>query len=909
VAQGNGDGTFTLLPQAIIETGGSSDLAVGDFNGDGIPDLAVDDANLGNIDLLLGNGDGTFRSVALYTFSGGAVEAASIVVGDFNRDGRADVAVVYGDTNIAVLLGTISSETMTKTQGDNQSTILGAAFSQNLQGTITDSSSNPVPNVTVTFTAPSTGASGTFAGGVNTAVTNSSGVATAATFTANSTAGGYQVTASATGVNSVAFSLTNTASPSIIPTGGTPQSATIDAPFAMPLQATVLDSGSNPISGVKVTFAAPTSGASANLSSSTASTNSSGVASVTATANSTAGGPYSVTASAAGVATQATFSLTNTPSAGPPSAVSVSPSSGSGTSQPFTFVATDPNGAAYLNDVYMLLNPKVVTTNACEVRYYAPTGLLYLLSDNGGSWGAGAKPGGTAAPSNSQCTLNASTSTVTPSGNTLTVVLNLTFTPSFDGGKQIWLYASDRAGQHTGWIDVGTWMVGIAEQPPSTGTVSPSSGFGTTQQFTFTASDPNGAGDLLHVYMLLNEVLSAQNGCEVNYYASTGLLYLLSDNGSTWGSGGQPGVSGTLSNSQCTVSLGTSTVTPGGNTLTVVLDLSFSASFDGGKQIWEYAQDWFGEHAGWNDVGTWMVGGSAEAGPSVGTVSPSSEFGTAQTFTFTASDPNGAGDLSHVYMLWNSVLSARDGCEVNYYAATGLLYLLSDDGSTWGTGAQPGVAGTLTNSQCTVNLGSSTVTPGGNTLTVLVSLSFSGGFDGGKQIWEYAQDWLGEHAGWTGVGTWMVDSIAEAPPSVGALTAPAGGSGTGGQFQFGFSDPNGSGDIASALMLFNTKLSTVKGCEVYYVASQGLLYLLSDSGNGGGWVGSVPQGGSGTVQNSQCTLSGTGSTVSGSGNNLTITLNLTFAGGFAGSQQIWGYVQDWFGEHDGWTEMGAWTVP
>ena len=54
---------------------------------------------------------------------------------------------------------------------------------------------------TVTFTAPGSGASGTFAGGVNTAVTNALGVATAPTFTANSIAGDpYNVTASATGV-------------------------------------------------------------------------------------------------------------------------------------------------------------------------------------------------------------------------------------------------------------------------------------------------------------------------------------------------------------------------------------------------------------------------------------------------------------------------------------------------------------------------------------------------------------------------------------------------------------------------------------------------------------------------------------------------------------------------------------
>jgi len=73
----------------------------------------------------------------------------------------------------------------------------------------------------VTFTAPGSGASGTFAGtgtATATAVTNSSGVATAPAFTANGTAGGYAVTASVAGVGtSASFSLTNNA---VVATGG-----------------------------------------------------------------------------------------------------------------------------------------------------------------------------------------------------------------------------------------------------------------------------------------------------------------------------------------------------------------------------------------------------------------------------------------------------------------------------------------------------------------------------------------------------------------------------------------------------------------------------------------------------------------------------------------------------------------
>src|SRR6202030_1956388 len=153
------------------------------------------------------------------------------------------------------------------------------------------------------------------------------GVASAP-FTANGTAGGpYTVTAAATGLTTVNFSLTNTAGAASSMTanaGTTPQSATINTAFANALAVTVKDAGSNPVSGVNVTFTAPGSGASGKFSNNTATitvaTNASGVASAPFTANSISGGPYSVTASATGLAT-VNFSLTN--AAGAPSSMTV----------------------------------------------------------------------------------------------------------------------------------------------------------------------------------------------------------------------------------------------------------------------------------------------------------------------------------------------------------------------------------------------------------------------------------------------------------------------------------------------------------------------------------------------------------------------------------------------------------
>jgi len=103
---------------------------------------------------------------------------------------------------------------ITATGGTPQSAQVNTAFANKLQATVADGGGNPVPDVVVTFTAPAqTGASGTFAGGVNTATTDASGVATSAVFTANGNAGGpYMVAATVAGVTAPAnFALTNTA--------------------------------------------------------------------------------------------------------------------------------------------------------------------------------------------------------------------------------------------------------------------------------------------------------------------------------------------------------------------------------------------------------------------------------------------------------------------------------------------------------------------------------------------------------------------------------------------------------------------------------------------------------------------------------------------------------------------------
>ncbi len=90
VLLGNGDGTFTIASTPLVGQTPVG-IVVGDWNGDGIPDLAVSNSQDSNVTVLLGNGNGTFAGSAHVSTS---TNPGPIAAGDFNGDGKPDLAVL-----------------------------------------------------------------------------------------------------------------------------------------------------------------------------------------------------------------------------------------------------------------------------------------------------------------------------------------------------------------------------------------------------------------------------------------------------------------------------------------------------------------------------------------------------------------------------------------------------------------------------------------------------------------------------------------------------------------------------------------------------------------------------------------------------------------------------------------------
>jgi hypothetical protein len=443
-------------------------------------------------------------------------------------------------------------------------------------------------------------------------------------------------------------------------------------------------------------------------------------------------------------------------------AASVSPASGSGATQLFTFNFTDADGAIDISMTEMLVNGSLTGIGGCYVRYNRPLNQFWLYTDDAGALLGPVTPGEGTILQNNQCSLNAAASAVASNANTLSISVSLTFSAPFGGSKTTYAFAWDSAPSGSNWQALGSWVV---PAPPIAVSVLPAWGNGAVQTFTFTFTDYSGGTDISWTQMIFNSSLSGIGACYIHYSRVANQFWLYNDGATVLIGPVSPGQGAVIQNSQCSLNGVGSSTSVSGPTLTLSVSLTFKTAFGGGKNVYLYAQDTTNATSNWQVLGSWSAPGATNQPPSSVSVSPAWGIGVSQSFTFTFSDPNAAPDIYWTQMLFNASLAGAGACFIHYSRPLNQVWLFDDAATSLIGLLSPGKAGVIQNSQCSIDGAASSTWASGNTLTLTLSITFRAAFGGGKNIYLFAQDTANANSNWQSLGSWSVPSVSNQPPA------------------------------------------------------------------------------------------------------------------------------------------------
>jgi hypothetical protein len=593
---GNGDGTFR--PAVSYPAGVNPfSIAVGDFNGDGKADLVVADDSTPNLSVLLGNGDGTFHAPVPYT---AGANGTFLAVGDFNGDGNADLVIAgQQDKTIRILLGNGDGSFRPGATYLTTYSLSAVAIGDFNADGKTDLAIGDAGALRVGILLGN--GDGTFQSVVDYALADPSWSIAAADLNGD-------------GKTDLAIATLWGVSVLLGNGDGTFQAPTNYASQSYPASfVTIADFNGDGIPDVAVssqfgdssgigmmlflgngdgTLQAPFSYALATLSGNLGVGDFNGDGRVDVAVIGGYGNGMSV--------------LLGQAAANPVvKVVSVSPSSGSTDSQVFSFQFSDSAGAADLASVAVNFSSDM-RTQQCQVTYDRALNTLAVW--NPGAPSGGIAPGSSGTQQSVYCLLTGSGSSVTLSGNVLTLNLALRFFGLLVGNKRISGTASSAANSAAGWQQIGTWTVPTNSQMPQVVSVTPSSGTGMSQTFTFVYSEADGAAQLGSVWALIAGASQNPPACHIWVELTNlpGYVSLWSDAGVLLGNK-VLGTTGTLQNNECSLNVGASSGVESGATYTLTLALSFSASFAGVKAVSGQATTVDGVISSLQQVGTWTI--------------------------------------------------------------------------------------------------------------------------------------------------------------------------------------------------------------------------------------------------------------------------------------------------------------
>lgn len=522
--------------------------------------------------------------------------------------------------------------------------------------------------------------------------------------------------------------------------------------------------------------------------------------------------------------------------------VTITPSNGSGTTNNFTVTIADSAGGADVAGTYVLFNTAQQYAGGCSLALFGTT--MEVYNDVVDGWGIAHNGGDTI--TESECGLTYGTAVSNAAGWTYT--FSLTFLSTMPANVNIYAQALPFSGATWGYNTIGTY----AGRGAITGvTITPSTGSGTTNNFTVTVADSAGGADVAGTYVLFNTTQQYGGGCSLAFLGTEMDLY--NDVTQAWG-----GVhSGTITESQCSLTYGTAVSSAAGWTYT--FSLTFLSTMPPNVNIYAQAFPWTGSPWGYGIIGAYSVNSTSSQ-----VQTPILTYHNGETFTFTAADSAGGPDAA-ILISWSNqpYLTWANSCVITA-ASTGVR-LLKDDASGW-TSISPAAA----NSQCIVTVQDQEWTSSPVSLTV--SVVFANAY-ANRQIWGETVS----NSNWSILTGWQaLNSLA--PPVV-ALPVVSSSDLT--NYSVSVAD-SASGADAEILLSWSNQpyLTWTNSCVITAAASTGVRLLKDD---GSGWLPIAP-----SASNSQCTVTLQSQAWNGPV-SAALAVGISFLNGYT-PQSVWGYT-------------------
>lgn len=311
---------------------------------------------------------------------------------------------------------------------------------------------------------------------------------------------------------------------------------------------------------------------------------------------------------------------------------------------------------------------------------------------------------------------------------------------------------------------------------------------------------------------------------------------------------------------------------------------------------------------------------AANIEPEVLSVTPANGQGAAQLFTLAVTDPAGVADIASVELMIGSSPAEAEACAVTYNTQRKTFSLNNDNGAGEAGNLAANQASLVSNSQCTLIGTGSWIQLMRNTLLVNVNLAFSPGFaamGGGATKNIYAKPMtaagIAPSGGAVNAGTWLVPQFSPTESALPASLVPSSGQGMSQTFALTAYDSAGVGDLEAVHLMISGSGTFANACWVTYFPQRRSFGLVNDERTD--YVGFVSPGQVDSVPtNSQCVLTGAGSTVQSSGNFLTMNFSIQFQTAFANpgpcgeAKTVYSYLVSSGGTTTDVQVMGNWRV-